>query len=302
MPNPALKILHVEDDYFDATLIEEMLNETSPGQILNLNRVGSIKEAISDLDKNKYNVILLDLILKDMSGIRNVEILHEQFPETPIVVITGIEGFDSATKAIRAGAQEYIVKAYENADILRSAIRNAIERKECEKNLYRKVNYDSISGLPNHSFFVEYLEREISKAKRWQKQIGIMLIDTYKFKEINKNMDPEKSICAFQEIAKKIKSALRSSDFLSRYGNDEFALMLDMRDSCVKIGGAQVAGKITDLMKIPLEIDEEKIQTPINIGLALYPNNGESSGEILKAADKALYRAKQSGSNIYKFA
>ncbi len=301
MPSTALNVLHIEDDYFDATLIEEMLKDGSGGQSINLNRVSSLKAAVKDLDKNEYNVILLDLILGDVSGVRNVEILHEQCPDTPIVVLTGVEGDDSATRALRAGAQEYLVKAYENAHALKYAIKSAIERKEFEKTLYQKVNYDSLSGLPNYRSLCEHLTREMAHAKRWQKQVAVMLIDVYQFREINDYLGYESGNSVLKEIAKKIKFTLRESDFISRSGRDEFVVVLDLNDSCMKIGCAQVAGKIINEMKNPIELDGKKMIAPVNIGFSFYPHHGEKAEDVLDSADKAACRAKQAGPNIYKF-
>lgn len=299
-----LNVLHIEDDYFDATLIEEMLNDGSYGQLINLSRVSSLKAAVKNLDENKgqYNVILLDLILGDMSGIRNVEILHEQCPEMPIVVLTGVDGDDYATKALRAGAQEYLVKAYESSHALKYAIKAAIQRKEYEKSLYEKINYDILSNLPNYRFLCEYLEREISRAKRWQKQVALMLVDIYEFGKVNDFLGYDNGNLVLKEVAKRIKSVLRGSDFVSRFGRDEFAVILDINDASLKTGCSQVAAKILNEMKNPIEIESKKIIVPVNIGFAFFPHNGDKAEDVLEEADKATYSAKQAGPNIYKFA
>ena len=195
-----------------------------------------------------------------------------------------------------------MVKAYENAHALKYAIHSAIERKEFENELYRKANFDSITDLPNFRFLQEHLEVDISKARRWGKQIALMFVDIYKFKDVNDSVGHENGNQVIREIGSRLKSTLRESDFVSRYGGDEFAVVLDIQDSCLKTGCAGVAAKVIDKMKEPIKIDDKEILVPVNIGFSLYPHHGQEPKDLLEEADKAMYRAKHIGPNTYKFA
>ena len=298
-----LNILHIEDDHADAQLVEAMLREGSGNTELSIKHIETFQDAINELSQNdKYNLILLDLTLGDISGIRNVEIINELCPRKPIIVLTGSEGEELAIKALRAGAQEFLVKAYGNSQALKYAIRSAIERKEYENELFRKANYDHLTNLPNFRFLTESLEIDIAKAKRWKNQIAFMFLDIHKFKSINDEHGHENGNLVIKVIANRIKDSLRNSDFIARYGGDEFAVILDIQNSDIKSGCSSVASKILDKMSSPILLNDKEVFASVNIGFSIFPDNGEEAKELLKAADSAMYSSKEVGANIYKFA
>ncbi len=131
-PQPSAKILIVEDDEVDALLLQETLKEAGPAH-LELMVAGQLSDALRFLKENRFDVILSDLSLPDSHGLETFTRLYAHAPETPIILLTGLEDESLGLEAVRAGAQEYIVKGTMNGKALWRVIFYAIERHSLEK-------------------------------------------------------------------------------------------------------------------------------------------------------------------------
>jgi len=131
-PPPSARILIVEDNELDAMLLEEALRKAAPPR-LELMVAGEVRQAIRLLQENKFDVILSDLSLPDGQGMETFTRLHAHAPETPIILLTGLESEALGLEVVRAGAQEYIVKGTMNEKALWRVISYAIERQSLER-------------------------------------------------------------------------------------------------------------------------------------------------------------------------
>jgi DNA-binding response OmpR family regulator len=132
--NKVVKVLLIEDNDADARFIKEMFKEikTPKYELINVKR---LDEGLKLLDENLFDVFLLDLSLPDSSGLETFEKAHEHDPELPIVILSGLDDEEVAVKAVREGAQDYLMKGDVNSKLLSRAINYAIERKNAEKEL-----------------------------------------------------------------------------------------------------------------------------------------------------------------------
>jgi DNA-binding NarL/FixJ family response regulator len=132
--NKVIKVLLIEDNDADARFIKEMFKEikTPKYELINVKR---LDEGLKLLDENLFYVFLLDLSLPDSSGLETFEKAHEHDPELPIVILSGLDDEEVAVKAVREGAQDYLMKGDVNSKLLSRAINYAIERKNAEKEL-----------------------------------------------------------------------------------------------------------------------------------------------------------------------
>ncbi len=143
-----IKVLLVEDNPGDARLVEIALSE--PGPVLfKLDRVGLLSAALRRLEKDEFELILLDLSLPDSHGLDTVISVRKKHQDVPIVVLTGLDNETNALEALRIGAQDYLVKGTATGETLRRTIRYAIERRKILKD------------LKNHQYISEEDEREI---------------------------------------------------------------------------------------------------------------------------------------------
>jgi two-component system, cell cycle sensor histidine kinase and response regulator CckA len=150
-----LRVLLVEDNPADAQLVEELLRETSATEI-SLVRAGRLNQALGYLQQEGFNAVLLDLSLPDSAGLATFVTARDAAPDAPIVVLTGLLDEDVAMKAVREGAQDYLVKGQVSGQVLYHSIRYAIERHRIDGELrksearYRNLVDGSIQGILIH--------------------------------------------------------------------------------------------------------------------------------------------------------
>jgi len=172
-------------------------------------------------------------------------------------------------------------------------------QKLTEKKLDKLAHYDLLTNLPNRALFYDSLNHSISKAKRLESKIALMFIDLDNFKTINDTLGHEYGDILLQEVSKKLKSILRTEDVVSRLGGDEFTVILDpIEDNAFP---SVVAQKIIDELSKPIKLKDEMGYIGSSIGIAIFPDDAQDLDTLIKFADMAMYRAKESGKNTYRY-
>jgi len=300
-----IDVILVDDNPNDVKLIGSYLSESDNEQF-SLTTFDRIGDAIEALSKNTYNVMLLDLSLPDCSGIRNLNKAHQVVPDMPIIIITNEENDELAIKAVKSGAQDYIVKSTFNASLLFRSIRHAIERKrlwvklaQTEKREHFLATRDVLTGLPNRPTYNERLKRGISYCNRYGGKLAVLFMDLDRFKFVNDTLGHKVGDILLKDVAKRIQTCLRETDIVARLGGDEFIFLLPKIDQSLK--AAKVAKHILKVLQAQFFIEEQEIYISASIGIAMYPSDGENAAQLIKNADMAMYSAKESGRNKYDF-
>lgn len=301
MPERALKILHIEDDPTDALLMQEILHDEISARQFNLEQVDSLKGALEALRLHGYDAALLDLNLRDISGLDNVRALKEQNPDLPVVVLTGIDNDATALTAIDCGAQEFLVKGHGDGKVIRQAIHSSIKRKAVERKLFRQANYDEVTGLPNRRLFQDYVEHALDRARRWKRHETILFLDLDNFKQVNDRLGHAAGNDVLKEVAMRLTGTLRKSDIVARYGGDEFVILLDEHSPDVRAAAGQVVTKLLYAFNEPFRYEDNRIAMSASIGVAVYPYGGDHYEALLKSADQAMYSAKKAGGRQFRF-
>jgi len=159
--------------------------------------------------------------------------------------------------------------------------------------------HDPLTGLYNRVNFEEYLSHALFIAKRNQNMLAILFIDLDRFKVINDTLGHDIGDEVLITVAGRLKSALRESDFISRWGGDEFVVILENLVTASE--AAVVATNIIDILKEPMNIKSHHLITTASIGISLYPENGEDANTLIKHADSAMYLAKDMGKNNFRY-
>ncbi len=171
------------------------------------------------------------------------------------------------------------------------------------ENSQAKVDYlayhDSLTGLYNRVNFEEYLAHALLLAKRNTNMLAILFIDLDRFKIINDTLGHDIGDEVLIIIAQRLKNTLRNSDFISRWGGDEFVVILENLSSAKE--AAIVATSIINALKEPMHIHSHHLVSTASIGIAIYPENGEDANTLIKHADSAMYLAKDMGKNNFKY-
>lgn len=293
MNKATLRIFHIEDDDGDARQVQRDCAKEFGSEYYSLTRVNALDIALVKLKASNFDVILLDLNLGDGNGLGNLHRIKEQSPDSPIVVLSGHDDTKTALDAVRAGAQEYIIKSSSNSRQLGLAILSSIERKAYERHLYLLANQDELTGLNNRRAFNDYLEPWLVRAGRWQRTETIMFMDVNGFKQVNDTLGHDIGDLLLKQIATTLRAGLRSSDMLARYAGDEFVVHLDAPSNESKHISASLAQKISSLFEKTLLISGHEIKTSVSIGIAFYPEHGKDTASLIHSADQAMYQAKR---------
>ena len=179
------------------------------------------------------------------------------------------------------------------------AIRDISERKEYEHKLRQLGYYDSLTGLANRTLFQQRLQHAIGKSKRTNEKHALLFIDLDQFKNINDSLGHDIGDQLLIEVGKRLKLRTRKMDTVARLGGDEFAILVE--DIPAPYSAAKVADELLKVMSEHITVDDYKLLVTPSIGIALYPSDGDSSGELLRKADTAMYHAKSKGRNNYQF-
>lgn len=185
------------------------------------------------------------------------------------------------------------------ADVVQCNIRNITERKEAEARIRYMALHDALTGLPNRALLHDRLRNDIAHARRNQKHVAVLMLDLDHFKHINDSLGHFVGDQLLEAVATRLRACLRDGDTAARLGGDEFVIGLpDIADG---EAAAVVANKILDILTEPFPIEDRKLHISGSIGISLYPADGEDPGALLRAADTAMYDAKQNGRGMHRF-
>lgn len=177
--------------------------------------------------------------------------------------------------------------------------RDVSERKEAEQVINFQAYHDLLTHLPNRALLKDRLSMAITHARRNQRKLGVMFLDLDRFKIVNDTLGHTMGDRLLKAVAKRLQSCLRRGDTLSRFGGDEFTLLLPevrSRDD-VKM----IATKILDRLNAPFILDGHELFVGASIGVALYPEAGETEEMLIQNADIAMYHVKGRGKNGFEF-
>jgi diguanylate cyclase (GGDEF)-like protein len=298
MNNEQIKVLLVEDNQVDLRFVHEMLSESRREKFV-LTYVDRLQHALDLLIKEQFDVMLLNLQLPDAYGLSALIGVQALAPNLPIVVRSEVNDEQLAIDAVHSGAQDYIVKGEESSPLLMKALRYAIERKRIEQSLAYLAHYDPLTDLPNRELFRERLNRAQERTKRSGYMIALMFLDLDHFKDINDTLGHDAGDQLLKFTAQRLKHCVRTEDTIARLGGDEFTIILEQIEH--KKDAAHIAQKIVDEMSKPFLLNDKDVFVTMSIGIAIYTEGDQSSEELIKHADMALYAAKAKGRSNYQF-
>ncbi|WP_435628543.1 diguanylate cyclase domain-containing protein [Candidatus Ferrigenium straubiae] len=178
-------------------------------------------------------------------------------------------------------------------------VRDITERKLVEQQLAHFAHHDYLTGLPNRILFLNSLENLIHLAKRNKYKVATLFLDLDGFKQVNDTLGHGAGDQLLQEVAERLKEVIRASDVVARVGGDEFTFALNNIGS--EQNAALMANKIIAALSAPFDLDGRQCHIGGSIGISTYPDDSEGIEKLIMQADAAMYLAKQSGKNTYRF-
>ncbi|WP_428605342.1 EAL domain-containing protein [Sedimenticola sp.] len=173
------------------------------------------------------------------------------------------------------------------------------DKKLSEQRIEHLAHYDVLTDLPNRVLFTERCEHALSRARREGHQLVVMFLDLDRFKHINDSLGHPVGDRLLQQVADRLIKLIREEDTVARLGGDEFVVVLeDVTDTHVV---APIAEKLLKAFNEPFNLDENQLHISSSIGIAIFPTDGQDVTTLVRNADAAMYRAKESGRNNYQF-
>jgi len=172
-------------------------------------------------------------------------------------------------------------------------------RRKAEQKNHQLANYDTLTGLHNRHYLYTGFEQEILYAVKEKKQFALVFLDLDRFKLINDTLGHDAGDDLLRLVSLRLKSCVRNSDTLCRLSGDEFVILLRDIEQIDQV--TQVAKKLIDIMTTSFDVLGHQLITTFSIGISMYPSDGKDISSLLRNADMAMYKAKKSGKNNFKF-
>jgi diguanylate cyclase (GGDEF)-like protein/PAS domain S-box-containing protein len=171
--------------------------------------------------------------------------------------------------------------------------------KESEERMAELAHHDALTGLPNRLRFIANLEQAIESAKRRKHKVALMFLDLDRFKYINDTLGHNVGDELLKTIAGRLKSCVRAEDTVARLGGDEFTVVLTEVAHAEDAG--LIADKIVKAIRKPVTVSGETIDTSASLGISIFPDDALECEAMVKAADTAMYHAKEVGKSSFQF-
>jgi diguanylate cyclase len=292
-----MRVLLVDGDEEQAARTEVGLR-ASIHWSLTVQHVGSMGHAIRALTTAAFDLVVLELSLRDVSGIATLAAVRGAAPNTPIVVYAGALDDGLALRALRAGAQECLSKAETDPTRLGRALLFAMERHRRLRSLEaerveaaHRATHDALTGLANRELFLDHLEQALAFGSRYGRKTGILFVDLDGFKRINDDHGHARGDALLRVVASRLIECVRRSDAVGRLGGDEFVVLLPDVTSRRDVG--HVRETVLSCLREPVDVGNgQLLLLDASVGGAMSPLDGHTAQALLDAADTEMYREK----------
>jgi diguanylate cyclase (GGDEF)-like protein len=294
-------ILIIEDEADILALLSSLLESEGYHIITACNG----RDGLDKFQEHSPDLILADVRMPIMDGIEVLREVKTMELDTEVIIMTGHSDEATAIDCLRLGAYDYFCKPLEDIDVLLTAVGRVLEKRDLElknrllvKQLEEMSIKDSLTGLYNYRYLQTCLDEELARSRRYGQQIFILMIDVDHFKEVNDTYGHLFGDHVLKKLGVLISNELRSGDRLFRYGGEEFLVIMN------EIKKAEVPKAICRQMSAirnhTFTYEGQKARVTASMGGAFFPEDAESKMSLIKAADQALYRAKEAGRDRFE--
>lgn len=284
-------ILIAEDD----PDYRQLLSRRASRMGLDVHQVANGQEAIDAVNEREFDALVLDLYMPEHTGLEVIDAARKIDPDIQALILTGSASVETAVEALRAGVYDYLTKPLESMTSFELALSRALERRYLvkeNKRLFEEIQRlavtDSLTGLYNRHKLQDSLETEVERAKRYSRPLSIIMIDMDKLKVINDTSGHAAGDEALKLVARSIQRSIRKVDLGTRFGGDEFIVLLPEAD---REEAAAVAKRIREAI---LAVEFESGKLSVSMGVVQWHSGFETSKDFVHAADEAMYLAKRS--------
>ncbi len=295
-----VRVLLIEDDEDDYIIIRDLLSDIQDTHFI-LDWVSGYETALESMRENDHDIYLVDYFLGDYHGLELMQEAIYKGCTAPIIILTGQGNHEVDLAAMQAGAADYLVKGQIEASPVERSIRYAMERMRFMNKLSELAIRDELTGLYNRREMNRLLEEGFERYRRHGHPLSLIMADIDHFKIVNDTYGHPVGDQILKWLAQKIRQNVRALDRPTRYGGEEFAILLPetlVPDAC------KVAERLRQIIAAqPYLLNHDNfeqshsIPITISLGVAEIPGDAEDVTSLIEAADQALYMAKRNGRN-----
>ena len=189
----------------------------------------------------------------------------------------------------------------ESGDIIffEGTVKDVTDSKHYEQQLLHQANHDALTGLPNRTLLTDRLDQALRQAERYQSAVAVALVDLDQFKFINDTLGHNVGDALLKTMAERLRNCVRDYDTVARQGGDEFVLIISGLPGEEPI--SEQMRRILSAVSSPWSYKDVEFNISCSIGVSLFPRDGQDVETLLKNADAAMYRAKETGRNNFQF-
>jgi diguanylate cyclase (GGDEF)-like protein len=300
-------IVMVDDEPITMEVVQGFLEEAGYRNFVLIEKSG---EAMASLEKQRPDLLLLDLVMPEVSGFEILKAVrvHPKLKHLPIIVLTSSSDYRDKLAALDLGATDFLAKPVDPSE-LQLRVRNTLAAKAYMDQL---AFYDPLTKLPNRHLFMEQLEWSLNAARRDGEKLALMSIELDQFKKVSDTLGLFAGDDILQQLAWRMKEIVRVIDMLGHFEIDEnipinlfyldggtFALLLSRIRN--ERNAALAAQRILEAIRAPVLVEDTEIYLTASIGIAIYPTEEGESVSVLQLASSAKEYAKNSGGNTFQF-
>ncbi|MFO0811093.1 MAG: diguanylate cyclase [Gemmataceae bacterium] len=317
---PQGAVLVVEDDRINRLLLTRHVERMGRRVLVADNGI----QALATVQRERCDLILLDVMMPEMDG---SEVLRElkssdDLKNIPVIVISGLGEADTAARFIEIGAEDYLTKPF-NPLMLHARITASLEKKRLRdteqaylrqllalqqdldrrnrelQDLNRRLEQialtDELTGLPNRRSAMAELKRCWAASDRHRQPMACLIVDVDYFKRVNDTFGHDSGDVVLRAVAERLRAAARKNEVVCRLGGEEFIVLCEFTD---RVAAEKCGERLRSAVAAaPIRSDAQAYAITVSIGVAARVDATQHPEQLLKAADQAVYLAKQTGRN-----
>ncbi len=290
-------LILIVDDYKATRL---MLRENLQKKRYRIIEAENGKQALDVYFEQKPDIVLMDIQMPVMDGLtacRHIKRLPGD-QQAPVLVFTGREDEESLNHAYEAGADDFISKPVNWVE-LSHRVKRLLSLSEMKEKIHYQNNYDPLTGLPNRFLFLDRLSVAMSQVHPEREMLAVLMLNIKGFKSINDAFGYDRGDKFLQEVARRITACLPDIATVARHGGDRFAIIVPVIKTAQDV--ATDVDMIINSVATCWLVDEHEIKPSCHMGIACYPNDGQTGQELLAKAETAMYLAAKEPGNIGRF-
>jgi len=310
-----MRVLVVDDEDTIRSLIVQVLADEG----YETAEAPNAEEALKLYREEPFPLIVTDIYMGKMTGLDLLQEVKTVDASSMVVVMTSNASLETATTALRAGAYDYLVKPFDDIDMISTVVNRAIDRyklaadnralmehmkqnaeqlEQLNAQLTDMAHRDALTGLYNHRYFREVLTKEIARSERHSRAFSLLFIDIDHFKNYNDTHGHLAGDELLKRLADILRGYSRASTVVVRYGGEEFVLLVPEADTeAARLLAEKLRGVVE---KHPFSGRETQPcgKITLSLGVATFPESGRDATTLIDNADKALYQSKHGGRNL----